>query len=119
MRAALVLIVATGCGRISFDEVRPGVDDGNPGDGVDGPRSDGPTDSSVRACATDAAYVASPSPNLTNRYREGAALVTWDQARADCMADDADLWVVESSLEQDAFTGDWTGITDAVTETSG
>jgi hypothetical protein len=68
----------------------------------------------VRACQTNAAYVT--GTGLANTYREGAQLQSWANARADCMADEADLWVVESTTEQNAFTGDWTGITDVANE---
>jgi lectin-like protein len=111
-----LLILLTGCGRISFDLL--GTDDAPTGDGVqgdgpvgDGPPSDGPQ---VRACHTDARYTG--AAGLANTYREGTNLITWPQARIDCMADDADLWVVDSANEQSAFTGDWTGISDATVE---
>ena len=32
------------------------------------------------------------------------------------MADGADLWVFDDVVEQSAFTGDWIGITDELTE---
>lgn len=117
----LLLIVLTGCGRISFEIVAPSGDgaigdaigDGPTGDGPvgDGPPSDG---LQVRACHTDARY--NTTVGLVNSYRESTLLVTWNQARVDCMADDADLWVVESTAEQTAFDGDWTGITDVAAE---
>ena len=68
----------------------------------------------MRTCQTDGRYTG--AAGLANTYREGTALVTWQQARVDCMADEADLWVVESTIEQNAFNGDWTGITDDITE---
>jgi hypothetical protein len=111
-----LLILMTGCGRISFDILGDDVpgdasNDGSAGDAL----VDAPPDAiTVRACHSDGRY--ETFPGLTNTYREGAALVSWSQARLDCMADDADLWVVESALEQNAFTGDWTGITDDVVE---
>lgn len=113
-----LLILLTGCGRLSFELVEP---DAAPGDGLgDGPVGDGPTDGSpsdgpqVRACHTDARYVT--SQGLVNTYREAANQVSWAQARLDCKVDDADLWVIDDAVEQAAFTGDWTGITDDATE---
>ncbi len=64
----------------------------------------------VRTCHTDGRYAG--AAGLVNTYRQGPNLVSGNQARVDCQVDDADLWVVESALEQDAFDGDWTGITD-------
>lgn len=113
----LFLLLLTGCGRISFDVLDLGDDvitdapvDGIATDGMP-PLPDSPT---VRACHSDNRY--QPFPGLANTYREGVELVSWDQARANCMVDDADLWVVESFVELSAFTGDWTGITDAAVE---
>ena len=110
---ALLLTVLAGCGRIAFDVVDQAASDAPAGDApqTDGAPSDGPT---VRACHTDSRY--ETAPGLVNTYREGAPLVSFAQARADCKLDDADLWVVESLTEQLAFTGDWTGITDEATE---
>lgn len=118
MRRALLLCLWSGCGRLGFDATGlDGTDgpstDGTPTDGMptDGMPTDGPM---ARACHTDPRYVA--SGGLANTYREGVPTVTWAAARIDCMADDADLWVVESALEANAFTGDWTGITDVLVE---
>lgn len=114
----LAMLVLSGCGRLGFDDVLLGVQDaqepdGPPGDGP--PADDGPHDApAVRACHGDARYV--PSAGLASTYREVDLQTSWAQARADCMADDADLWVVESALEQAAFDGDWIGITDVATE---
>ena len=117
MLRLLAFTLLSGCGRISFETVRVADPDAS-GDGtgeIDGPPGDGPVDTlAVRACLTEPAYVT--SAGLANTYREGVETVTWLQARANCMAEDADLWVVESSLEQNAFTGDWTGITDDANE---
>ncbi len=115
MRALLLTLLA-GCGRIAFDVVDQ-ASDAPAGDGpdTDGAPSDAPSDGpTVRACHTDSRYQS--AAGLANTYREGVPLVTFAQARADCMLDGADLWVVESFVEQIAFTGDWTGITDEATE---
>ena len=107
MSVALVAIAA--CGRLQFDPVGSGMPDANVRDDA--------TDSGIdaaRACLTNDAY--KPAAGLTNRYREGVPTVSWAAARADCMADGADLWVVDSALEANAWTGDWMGITDAATE---
>lgn len=117
MRLALAVLVWSGCGRISFD-VLQGVNDASGGDGpiTDGPPTDAPADTAtvVRACHSDARYLS--AAGLANTYREGVPLKSFAAARLDCIVDDADLWVVESSLEQNAFTGDWTGITDEANE---
>jgi hypothetical protein len=115
VRFVVLLACVAGCGRIAF-ESRSGDDGGadtQPGDGspTDGTLVD---TSSNRACLSNPAYVT--SAGLTNRYREGTTPVTWEAARADCMTDEADLWVVDDLLEMGSFTGDWTGITDAANE---
>lgn len=103
-------VVATACGRISFDP----LGDPPPVDGVieDAPAKDADIDAIVRACLTSPAYTTMG----TSRYREGFAIVSWSSARADCIADGADLWVPNNATEQNAWTGDWIGITDAATE---
>lgn len=114
-----LLTLLTGCGRIAFELASSPPDsttDGMPIDGAsdgatDGMASDGPT---IRACHSDVRY--QTAAGLANTYREGVELVSWDQARTLCKAEDADLWVVESDTERAAFTGDWTGITDVVVE---
>ena len=114
----LLLILLIGCGRISFEIGEPSSDgpigDGPVGDGLvgDGPPRDGPL--VRRACHSDVRYVG--ATGLTNTYREGTNTVSWNEARLECMVDDADLWVVESATEQTAFLGDWTGITDDANE---
>jgi len=105
----LLLVLLAGCGRIAFDPLTPPVDAA--GDAADAP-TDTPT--VVRACHPDTRYVS--KAGLTNTYREVAAQASWAQARLDCMADEADLWVVDDATELGAFNGDWTGITDTVTE---
>lgn len=74
--------------------------------------NDGGAEASARACLTNPAYTTMG----TSRYREGAPAVTWAAARADCVADGADLWVPNNATEQNAWTGDWIGITDMATE---
>jgi len=107
--------LATACGRIAFDPLGDGTRDGAPndmtnnGDGANGNEMTVP-----RACMSNPAYTT--KAGLANRYREGIPLVTWAQARAACQADEADLWVVESTTEMNAWTGDWTGITDVANE---
>jgi hypothetical protein len=110
----LCLLVLVGCGRISFDPIT-GQGSNTPVDAPpDGPTDGPPGDAMVRACQSDNRYVG--AAGLANTYREATALVSWDAARADCIADEADLWVVENTTEQLAFTGDWTGITDVAAE---
>lgn len=114
-RAALALLVVAGCGRLGFDVVPQVVDSGGGDGATDGPQTDGlATDTPKPACQTSGAYVA--ANGLTNLYREVTLGESFANARADCVADEADLWVVESTLEQNAFTGDWTGITDEAAE---
>ena len=105
--AALLLLSA--CGRIAFDpllESKP-IDAAN-GDVILG------GEPMPRACLMNVAYTT--KAGSPNRYREGIPSVTWAAAQADCVADGARLWIIESALEQSSWTGDWTGVTDAATE---
>jgi hypothetical protein len=99
-----VLVLVCACGRVAFEPLDDGaVDTMLPGD-----------DSNHLACLTNPAYAT--AAGLTNRYREGVPLISWAEARVMCEAEGAYLWIPDSALEQAAWTGDWTGITDADAE---
>ncbi len=107
-----MILVVAGCGRIGFDPSGTPPNDGT---------IDSDSDSSVgnentvqRACVTNAAY--STKAGLTNRYREVMTVVPWTTARANCMADEAHLWIPDTVMEAGAWSGDWVGITDAANE---
>ena len=102
--AALLMFCA--CGRIAFEPLPETVDASR--DGVVGGEPE------PRACLSNPAY--KTSAGSPNRYREGVPTVTWQAAQADCVADGARLWIVDSAEELNAWTGDWTGVTDLATE---
>jgi hypothetical protein len=109
---AVVILVVAGCGRIGFDPFGTVT----PNDGtIDSDSINSGSENTVQpACLTNQAY--STTAGLTNRYREVTAQVAWAAARANCMADGADLWIPDTAMEAAAWDGDWVGITDEATE---
>ena len=107
-----MILVLTGCGRIGFDPFgSASVDAAKDGVSIDVGNGG---ENAPAACLMNQAYTT--RPGLTNRYREGTALVTWSAARDACIVDGADLWVPNTALEAMTLTGDWVGITDAANE---
>jgi hypothetical protein len=116
LRLPIVCLALAGCGRIGFGDNASAIDAG----GIDAaPFADGPDGSQNTidgepACATNPAYVA--VGQLVNRYKSVLSQVPWADAVADCAADGAYLWIVNTSDEAAAIDEDWMGITDDATE---
>lgn len=107
-----VLLVA-GCGRFGFEPVR--VEDA--GDGrIDSTADASTADASTAACLNNVGYT--PVTGLQNTYRVSTIPdTTWNNARANCLADGADLIVYDDANElMRVPSGDWLGLTDQVTE---